>query len=75
VTRHIGRLGHRGFILRLSTGDGPGSIIGVAASDWEIEYEGRIYPWRPLHPTDESDLPQLMRSATAYLKGEVHRSL
>lgn len=75
MARHIGRLGHRGFILRLSTGNGPGSIIGLPASYWEIEYEGRMYPWRPVHPADESDLPQLMRSAAAYLKGEVQRSL
>jgi hypothetical protein len=45
------------------------SDIGVPASYWEIEYEGRIYPWRPVHPSDESDLPQLTRSAIPYLRG------
>jgi hypothetical protein len=36
--------------------------------------DGRIYAWRPMHPNDESDLPQLMRSAIAYLRGEIHRN-
>jgi hypothetical protein len=74
IMRHVGRFGHRGFILRLSPGNAPGSVIGVPASYWEIDYEGRTYPWRPVHPEDEADLPQLMRSAIAYLKGELQRS-
>jgi len=74
TVRHVGRFGHHGFILRLGSADVPGSVIGVAASYWEIQYEGRIYPWRPIHHGDESDLPQLMRSATAYLRGELQRS-
>jgi CheY-like chemotaxis protein len=74
TVRHVGRFGHRGFILRLGSADAPGSVIGVAGSYWEIQYEGRVYPWRPVHHGDESDLPQLMRSATAYLKGELQRS-
>jgi hypothetical protein len=48
-------------------------VIGVLASYWEIEYEGQIYPWRPVHPGDEGDMPQLMRAAIAYLKGELQR--
>ena len=74
TVRHVGRFGHRGFILRLGTADAPGSVIGIAASYWEIQYEGRVYPWRPVHSGDQSDLPQLIRSATAYLRGELQRS-
>jgi hypothetical protein len=74
MARHVGRFGHHGFILRLGPSDEPGSVIGIAASYWEIQYEGRVYPWRPVHPGDESDLPQLMRSAIAYLRGEIQRS-
>jgi len=72
--RHVGRFGHHGFILRLGAVDAPGSVIGIAASYWEIQYEGRVYPWRPVHSGDQSDLPQLIRSATAYLRGELQRS-
>ena len=74
TVRHVGRFGHRGFILRLGSADAPGSVIGVAASYWEIQYEGRLYPWRPIHPGDETDVAQLMGSATAYLRGELQRS-
>jgi hypothetical protein len=48
-------------------------VIGVPGSYWEIEYEGQIYPWRPVHPGDEGDMPQLMRTASVYLKGELQR--
>lgn len=74
TVRHVGRFSHHGFILRLGAVDAPGSVIGIAASYWEIQYEGRVYPWRPVHPGDQSDLSQLMRSATAYLRGELQRS-
>lgn len=40
---------------------------------WEIAYEGRVYPWRPVHPEDETDVPKLVRTAMAYLRGEVQR--
>ena len=74
MVRHIGRFGHRGFILRLAELRAPGSFIRVPGTYWEIDYEGRTYPWRPVHPEDEAGLPQLMRSAIAYLKGELQRS-
>jgi hypothetical protein len=74
MARHVGRFGHRGFVLRVGPPGVPGSVIGVPATYWEIEYEGRIYPWRPVHPGDEADLPQLMRTAVAYLRGELQRS-
>jgi hypothetical protein len=72
--RHVGRLGHRGFVLRHGDPGIAGSVIGVPATYWEIQFEGRIFPWRPVHPGDEADLPQLIRAAIAYLKGELHRS-
>jgi hypothetical protein len=40
---------------------------------WEIEYQGRSYPWRPVHPEDELDLPRLIRGAMAYLQGDLQR--
>jgi hypothetical protein len=40
---------------------------------WEIEYQGRSYPWRPVHPEDELDLPRLIRGAMAYLQGDLLR--
>lgn len=40
---------------------------------WEIEYQGRFYPWRPVHPEDELDLPRLIRGAMAYLQGDLGR--
>jgi hypothetical protein len=70
MVRHIGRFGHRGFILRLAEPGAPDSFIGVPRTYWEIEYEGRTYPWRPVRPQDEIDLPQLMRAAIAYLNGD-----
>jgi hypothetical protein len=30
---------------------------------WEIEYDGRLFPWRPVHTEDESDVPSLIRGA------------
>jgi hypothetical protein len=74
TVRHVGRFGPRGFILRLGAPSTPGSLIGVPATFWQIEYEGRIYPWRPVHPADRADLKQLMRAAIAYLKGELERA-
>ncbi|HXS24991.1 MAG TPA: hypothetical protein VN719_12215 [Gemmatimonadales bacterium] len=71
---HVGRLGHRGFVLRYGAASAAGSAIDFPATYWEIEFEGRIFPWRPVHPGDEADLPQLIRTAIAYLKGELHRS-
>jgi hypothetical protein len=50
-----------------------GMVIGVPGSYWEIEYEGEIYPWRPVHPGDERDMPHLMRTAVAYLQAELQR--
>ena len=48
IGRHIGRLGHHGFILRLES-------LGVSMTEedapkgyWEVQYEGRVYPWRPV---------------------------
>jgi len=40
---------------------------------WEIDYQGRSYPWRPVHAEDELDLPRLMRGAMAYLQGDLRR--
>jgi hypothetical protein len=74
TVRHVGRFGPRGFILQLGAPGTPGSLIGVPATFWQIEYEGRIYPWRPVHPADRADLKQLMRAAIAYLKGELQRA-
>jgi hypothetical protein len=72
--RHVGRFGSRGFVLRHGASGAAGMVIGVPGSYWEIEYEGKIYPWRPVHPRDEADLAQLMRTAIAYLRGELQRS-
>jgi hypothetical protein len=71
MARYVGRFGYRGFTLRLGPAGAAGSVIGVPATYWEIEYEGRTYPWRPRHANDESDLPQLMRSAIAYLNRQL----
>jgi hypothetical protein len=73
TARHVGRFGHRGFVLRHGAPGAAGMVIGVAGSYWEIEYEGQVYPWRPVHPGDEGDMPQLMRTAAAYLKVELQR--
>ena len=73
TVRHVGRFGNRGFVLRHGAAAAVGMVIGVPGSYWEIEYEGQIYPWRPVHPGDEGDMPQLMRAAVAYLKGELQR--
>jgi hypothetical protein len=48
IMRHVGRFGSRGFTLRLATSGAAGMLIGVPGSYWEIDYEGQIYPWRPL---------------------------
>jgi len=74
MARHVGRFGPRGFTLRVGPAAAVGSVIEVPATYWEIEDEGRIYPWRPIHSNDESDLSQLMRSAIAYLRGEIQRN-
>jgi len=39
----------------------------------EIEYDGRLFPWQPVHTEDESHVPSLMRGAMTYLQGEVQR--
>ena len=70
---HVGRFGHRCFVLQHGASGSAGTVIGVLGSYWEIEYEGQIYPWRPVHPGDEGDMPQLIRTARAYLKGELRR--
>jgi hypothetical protein len=51
-----------------------GSVVGVPATYREIVFEGRTYAWRPLRPDDESDMPQLVRSAAANLRAEVQQS-
>ena len=71
MARYVGRFGSRGFTLQLGPAGAAGSVIGVPATYWEIEYEGRTYPWRPRHANDESDLSQLMRSAIAHLRGQL----
>jgi len=71
MARYVGRFGSRGFTLQLGPAGAAGSVIGVPATYWEIEYEGRTYPWRPRHASDESDLAQLMRSAIAHLRGQL----
>jgi hypothetical protein len=48
-------------------------LMGVPGSSWEIEYDGQVYPWRPVHAGDEGDMPQLMRAAIAYLRAELQR--
>jgi hypothetical protein len=74
IGRHVGRLGNHGFLLRLGPPDpAQGSGTAAASRYWEIEYEGRVYPWRPVHPDDEADVPRLMRTAMAYLRGELQR--
>ncbi len=73
IGRHIGRLGHHGFLLRLETPGAQMTEQDVPKGYWEVEYEGRIYPWRPVHAEDEGDLPRLMRTAMAYLRQELHR--
>ena len=45
----------------------------VSEQYWEIEYQGRFYPWRPVHAEDELDLPRLIRGAMAYLQGDLRR--
>ena len=74
MVRHVGRFGSHGFTLRLGSQGSAGPVIGSPPSYWEIEYDGRIFPWRPVHPGDKADLPQLIRTAIAYLKGELNRS-
>jgi len=74
MARYIGRFGTRGFTLRLGQAAVGGSLIGIPASYWEIEYEGRTYPWRAWHVKDQSDLSQLMRSAIAYLRAQVQQT-
>ena len=73
TARHVGRFGHRGFILRHGASSAAGMVIGVPGGYWEIEYESEIYPWRPVRPVDERDMPQLMRTAVAYLQAELQR--
>jgi hypothetical protein len=71
MARYVGRFGSRAFTLQLARAGVAGSVIGLPATYWEIEYQGRTYPWRPRHRNDESDLSQLMRSAIAYLRGQL----
>ena len=69
IDRHVGRLGNHAFILRFGA---PRDTNGRERY-WEIEYEGRIYPWRPVRPEDEADVPGLMRTAMTYLRGDLQR--
>ena len=73
IGRHVGRLGRHPFVLRLGPPDTSGAESVPLERYWEIEYQGRAYPWRPVHPEDELDLPRLMRGAMAYLEGDLHR--
>jgi len=73
IGRHVGRLGRHPFVLRLGSPD-ESRIEAVALERyWEIEYQGRSYPWRPVHAEDELDLPRLMRGAMTYLQGDLQR--
>lgn len=73
IERHTGRLGNRGFILRLGQPGPTTSMPEGGKRYWEIEYDGRLFPWRPVHAEDESDVPSLIRGAMTYLRGEVQR--
>jgi hypothetical protein len=67
IGRHVGRLGRQPFVLRLGPPDASGVEPVTLERYWEIEYQGRAYPWRPVRAEDELDLPRLMRGAMAYL--------
>ena len=72
IGRHVGRLGRHPFVLRLCPLE---TTEAEAALEryWEIEYQGQSYPWRPVRPEDELDLPRLIRGAMAYLQGDLRR--
>jgi hypothetical protein len=71
--RHVGRLGRHPFVLRMEPANGSGTEPVTLERYWEIEYQGRSYPWRPVHAEDELDLPRLIRGAMAYLQGDLQR--
>jgi hypothetical protein len=73
IGRHVGRLGRHPFVLRFGPPDASGAEPVMFERYWEIEYQGRSYPWRPVHPEDELDLPRLIRGAMAYLQGDLLR--